>query len=491
MGKQVSTAPVGWSSLVCLIRIPLLASFGNHLLQSTLATDPSNVIPTRSQISDAWTSVATNQLPAGRDEAGAYEHQGRLCMFGGRGILPIDCFNPTTGMWSASETMTQNLHHVQPVVWRDEVWIVAGWVGDWPNTERDIEQVLIYNPQTDQLRTGCAIPEEFQTGAAGVVVYSDMIYVVAGASNGHLKMHGAVGSRNFTRFNPESCEWFHMPVKPQYVRDHFQAVLVGSTLVLAGGRDSARSDDPALAVHWQVAETELFDLSAPLTGASWRVGANIPTPRSGTASVTAGGLVLVIGGETDDNIESAICPTWNPNLAWRAVEAYDLGTNVWQVLPNMLVGRHACGAASFSQVVDGYSISTVWVASGVACLGGEPLLQDVEKLALPGLAHITQTTSGTTVYVPTTAQIQSATITTTSTPIRSITTAAVITTSALQQQQAVTTTSPLQAVTTTSEQQAVTTAAVTTTTALSNALSLTPSVLLVVAILVLSLLGHS
>jgi hypothetical protein len=454
-------------------------------------------------------------------------------MFGGRGILPIDCFNPTTGMWSASETMTQNLHHVQPVVWRDEVWIVAGWVGDWPNTERDIEQVLIYNPQTDQLRNGCAIPEEFQTGAAGVVVYSDMIYVVGGASNGHLKMHGAVGNRNFTRFNPESCEWFHMPVKPQYVRDHFQAVLVGSTLVLAGGRDSARSDDPALAVHWQVAETELFDLSAPLTGASWRVGANIPSPRSGTASVTAGGLVLVIGGETDDNIESAICPTWNPNLAWRAVEAYDLGTDVWQVLPNMLVGRHACGAASFSQVVDGYSIWTVWVASGVGCLGGEPVLQDIEKLALSGLAHITQTIPGTTVYVPTTAQSQSATITTTSTALPGLanitqtipgTTVYVPTTA---QSQSVTRTATSTAlpglahitqtipgttvyVPTTAQSQSatrtttstpirsITTAAVTTTSALqqegvalSNTLSPTPSVLLVVATLVLSLLGHS
>ena len=73
---------------------------------------------------------------------------------------------------------------MQPVVWRDEVWIVAGWHGPWPDGEKDLTHVLIYNPKEDTLRTGCAIPQQYGRGAAGVVAYKDKFFITNGAVNG-------------------------------------------------------------------------------------------------------------------------------------------------------------------------------------------------------------------------------------------------------------------------------------------------------------------
>ena len=137
-----------------------------------------------------------------------------LCLFGGRYTQPIDCYDPNTTAWTRSNTTTDDVHHVQPVVWRDEVWIVAGWHGPFPDGERHIKSVLVYDPRADALREECAIPDEFGRGAAGVVVHDDVMYIVNGARNGHEKADGAYAYRNFTRFDPATCAWAQMPARP-------------------------------------------------------------------------------------------------------------------------------------------------------------------------------------------------------------------------------------------------------------------------------------
>lgn len=143
-----------------------------------------------------WQAVSTIGSPNGRDEAGYYEWDGQMCMFGGRFVQPIDCYDPNTRKWTRSKTVTDNLHHIQPVIWCTpgttacEVYVVASWHGNWPDTERNTDHVVIYNPATDSLRNGSAIPPQFQRGAAGAVVHADLIYVVNGACNGHLAQFG-------------------------------------------------------------------------------------------------------------------------------------------------------------------------------------------------------------------------------------------------------------------------------------------------------------
>ena len=121
-------------------------------------------------------SAVSGQLTP-RDESGSYEWHGELCLFGGRGTLPIDCLNPGTGTWVSSLTTTDDLHHVQPVVYNDEVWVVTGFTGVWPGPwnennkavrERSLENVYVFDPKADRMRTGCEIPMEYRRGSAGV-----------------------------------------------------------------------------------------------------------------------------------------------------------------------------------------------------------------------------------------------------------------------------------------------------------------------------------
>ena len=205
---------------------------------------------------ESWSEMSARGSFSGRDESGSFVYNGRVCLFGGRGVLPIDCFDPAKQKWVSKSATTDDVHHVQPVVFDDEVWVVAGWHGTWPGPwccpsgpkgkgadcvgcgERELEHVLIYNPRQDQLREGCAIPPEFARGSAGVVAHGAKIYVVNGATNGHQKDFGAKAYRGFSRFDPAACEWAALDAVPAYNRDHYLAALVGSTIVLAAGRDS-------------------------------------------------------------------------------------------------------------------------------------------------------------------------------------------------------------------------------------------------------------
>ena len=181
------------------------------------AADFEGLQPRRGS-ADGWQAVSTVGSPNGRDEAGYYSWRGQMCMFGGRFTQPIDCYDPNLKKWSRSKTTTNNLHHIQPVVWNSEVYVVASWHGYWPDTERNTDHVVIYNPATDTLRNGSKIPKQFQRGAAGVVVHGDLFYVINGACNGHLAQFGAKAYRGLSTYllrgrdtiiqNPSICPCF-------------------------------------------------------------------------------------------------------------------------------------------------------------------------------------------------------------------------------------------------------------------------------------------
>lgn len=278
-----------------------------------------------------WVDISTSGKPNPRDEAGSFIWKGTMCMFGGRSKQPIDCYDPVTKKWTRSSTITDDIHHVQPVVWKNEVYIIAAWHGPFPAGETQIPNVLIYNPDNDTIRTGCKIPKIYARGAAGCVVYDDIFYIVNGAVNGHEKQYGAYAYWNFTRFDAATCTWSQMKSRPRYHRDHFEAAMSGSKIVIAGGRDTPR--DTSI-FHWTVGPTEWYDLK---TGGDWHEGANITTRRAGTCSVVdSQGRLIVLGGETDLHGSTG-------NAAYKTVERYDLSQDAWTTLPSMLKGRHTSG----------------------------------------------------------------------------------------------------------------------------------------------------
>ena len=74
----------------------------------------------------------------------------------------------------------------------------------------------------------------------------------------------------------------------------------------------------------------------PATDAWGAPRARMPSARSAMSSGTWSGKIYVTGGEGQDYVSM---------FAFRALEAYDPGTNSWTVLPNMPVGRHGLAGA--------------------------------------------------------------------------------------------------------------------------------------------------
>lgn len=325
----------------------------------------------------------------GRDEGTSYVWKGQLCLFGGRGVLPIDCFDPVSRQWTVSRSMTNDVHHVQVAVWQNEVWAVTGFTGVWPGPwndehpeqrEHQLSNVLVYNPNTDQLRESCKIPTAFQRGAAGVVQWGDAFWIAQGATNGHLRKYGARAYFGFTRFEPDSCRWTQVPAVPKHPRDHYMAALVGSRMVLLAGRESPHDSDESKTAHYNTERVEWFDLQEALSGGVWHEAAKIPTPRAGVSVAVAHEWIVVAGGESDQS-QPGDCPGTLPKEALKQVEAYDVINDTWTVLPNLRNGRHTAGAGFVP--IGATGAQQLILASGVGCLGDKPLLNDVEELFFP------------------------------------------------------------------------------------------------------------
>lgn len=213
-------------------------------------------------------------------------------------------------------------------------------------------------------------------------MYKEAFYIAQGATKGHLRRYGARAFDGFTRFIPEGCRFETLPATPQFHRDHFQAALLGSYMILAGGRESPHADDPAMATHFTTAQTEWLDLSKVDVegdeGLTWQKGAPIPTARAGATYVVGEGRLFVLGGEGDTN---PACPGHQGNyMAHSEVEAYLLQEDRWESFASMGVGRHTAGAAMITSA-DG--TLRLYVAGGVACTGDQPALMSSEVLPLP------------------------------------------------------------------------------------------------------------
>lgn len=286
--------------------------------------------------------------PTARHEASMVVVGGRLYLMGGRGNLPVEEFDPVRNTWVGRGLAPLELNHFQPVVLGDLVWCVGAFNGNYPN-ETNVANIYTWDPRTNVWSLGPALPPGRARGAAGAAVYEGRIYLVCGNNQGH---NG--GARAwFDVFDPATQQWTTLPDAPR-ARDHHTVAVVGNKLVVAGGR---RTTQPNPFTN-TVPEVDVFDFGA---GTWSTLAAPIPTRRAGTMTVALGRHVVVIGGESDTQPE-----------AFRSVEALDVLTSEWVILPGLVQTRHSGGLG----LVDG----RLFVASGAGFAGGFPELDTVEVL---------------------------------------------------------------------------------------------------------------
>lgn len=297
-----------------------------------------------------WQEVETSNLPVKRSENAFVRAGDKLYLIGGRGVKPVEIYDPEANSWSRGATPPVEMHHFQAVEYMGLIYVMGGLSGSWPY-ETPLSHVYIYDPLQDLWVIGPEIPSDRQRGAAGAVAYNDKIYLVCGIVNGHTS--GWVPW--FDVFDPATNTWHRLPDAPR-ARDHFQAVVTDNKLIVTGGRKSGYQGQGFEAT---IAETDIYDFNSE----SWTTlpspSGDIPTQRAGCTAVVNDGEVIIIGGESGSQV-----------AAHNEVEALNVSNGNWRSLPSLKQGRHG------TQVI--MSNGDLYIAAGCGNRGGSPELNSLE-----------------------------------------------------------------------------------------------------------------
>lgn len=299
-----------------------------------------------------WRELDPVTLPTPRHEAALAEVDGILHLLGGRGMKPVEAYDPATRRWERKATPPIELHHFQPLVHEGRILVIGAFTGGFPN-EQPVPVIHLYDPAQDEWSTGAEIPEARRRGSAGVVMHEGAIYLVGGIVEGH--QGGFVPWLD--RYDPATGEWTVLPDAPR-ARDHFQAAVVDGQIVAAAGRTTSHRTGKLFELT--VAEVDAYDIA---TG-EWRtLERPIPTPRAGTMTVALDGRVIVIGGESGTQEQ-----------AHDEVEALTVASGEWSALPSLNTGRHGGGAVVWK--------GAIHACAGCARRGGSPELASTEVMEL-------------------------------------------------------------------------------------------------------------
>ncbi len=329
----------------------LLASL---LLFSLVYTPPTHAqrVATQSSPLDAiWSTVATTNEPDARHENGFVAYNNKLYLLGGRGLKRVQIFDPETGTWENGAFPAFQMHHFQALVYNNLIYVIGAYTGTCCDAESGVSHVWTYNPANDSWTQQHEIPQDRRRGSTGAVVYNDKIYIVGGLDGGHGDPATAYAS--FDEYDPNTGQWRVLPDAPR-PRDHFHATVFNGKLYLIGGRDSSVNS----IIGATIGEIDVYDFGTG-TWSTLPTSKNLPIPRGAPATILYQGEILVIGGETSQD------------LAHKETEAFNPVTENWRNLAALVVGRHATQAA----ILD----NAIYLAAGSAQKGGAPELDSIER----------------------------------------------------------------------------------------------------------------
>lgn len=290
-----------------------------------------------------WTIIDAEGEAKGRHENTFVEYKDKFYLMGGRGVNPVNVFDPKTNTWETKGKSPMEIHHFQGIVYGDAIYLVGAMQGKYP-TETPLENIWIYYPEKDLWEKGPVIPEDRRRGGAGSVLYEDKIYIIGGIEYGHTS-----GTNNyFDLYNLKTGEW-EILTKAPHIRDHFPAIVVNDKLYCIGGRNTS--------VHYPNRFGAFFDATIPyvdvydLKEELWytlKEELHYPTAAAGLVQID--NQLIYMGGEGEYK------------NAYYQTQSLDLETGQWEQLASLVIGRHGSGAILFD--------NKIYLAAGSQYQGG-------------------------------------------------------------------------------------------------------------------------
>ncbi|MDQ6724803.1 MAG: hypothetical protein M3066_01295 [Actinomycetota bacterium] len=274
---------------------------------TTVAPPTSPEAPTTSTtvaVPAAWHTRAA--APTSRQEVASAVLDGRVWVIGGittaGASAIVESYDPAADRWYPGPALPLALHHAAASVYRGEIVVAGGFVaaaGDLYTQASDRVLALRNGAWVDLPRL-----RRPRGAAAAATVGSSL--VVAGGRDGA----ALIGPTEVF----DGTAWRDAAAIPTR-RDHLSAVSDGRSIFAVGGRFLASG-----------ALSAAFERYDPATDAWERLPA-MPTARAGQGATLVGGRVVVAGGE-------------DPSHVYAEVEAYDITRQAWSTLPPLPTPRH-------------------------------------------------------------------------------------------------------------------------------------------------------
>lgn len=301
-----------------------------RLLTTIIAT--ITLLNLHAQINGCWEEMSYRGEAVGRHESSFVEFEGRFYFLGGRGVMSVDVYDPTTNSWETRGKTPLEINHFQAVVYEDAIYSVCAMNGKYP-IEEPLENVWIYHPSEDRWEEGDKIPAEYQRGGSGAVVYNGKIYIACGIDFGHTS-----GTNNlFSSYDPRTGEWETLTKAP-HIRDHFAAIVHNDKLYCIGGRNSSLHYPGNAQAFFGavVSEVDIYDFESE----RWVTSREpLPVPTAAGGVVSYGEYIIYMGGESSQD------------LAHSETQCLDTESGEWSQLSPMTLGLHGSGAILYNDAI--------------------------------------------------------------------------------------------------------------------------------------------
>ncbi|KQC31622.1 ring canal kelch-like protein [Flagellimonas eckloniae] len=309
-------------------------------------------------VGDQWTNQTDDENFTARHECSFVQAGDKFYLIGGReNATSLDVYDYQSKTWSTiSNSAPAEFNHYQALEYNGLIWVIGAFkTNSFPN-EAPADYVWAYNPATNDWVQGPEIPEGRKRGSAGLVMYNDKFYIVAGNTIGH---NGGYISW-FDEFDPATGVWTELADAPRS-RDHFHAAVIDDKLYVAGGRLSGGDGGTFMPL---IADVDVYDFTTG-TWSTLPSDQNIPTPRAAASTAVFQDELYIIGGEIENDLEGNTI-----NDAVKTTEAYNPVTGTWSTKANLVTERHGTQA-----IVSGGGIHVV---AGSNTKGGGGTMKNME-----------------------------------------------------------------------------------------------------------------
>ncbi|WP_088340977.1 PKD domain-containing protein [Robiginitalea sediminis] len=276
-----------------------------------------------------WTDKGEDETYTARHECSFVQAGDKFYLMGGReNAQTLDVYDYSTDSWSSLVNSAPfEFNHYQAVEYQGLIWVIGAFKDNAFPNEVPADHIWMFDPANEEWIQGPEIPQARKRGSAGLVVYNDKFYVVAGNTDGHDGGYVAW----FDEYDPATGTWTPLADAPR-ARDHFHAAVIGDNLYAVGGRLSGGGAGVFKPV---IAEVDVFNFTSG-TWSTLPAGQNLPTPRGAPVVANFNGKLIVAGGEVQNELVDGV----NTDDALVITEEFDPATGTWSRLADLNFKRH-------------------------------------------------------------------------------------------------------------------------------------------------------